>query len=51
MEIITQFIQNLNSLSKLIFNIVSFLDPLNITDNISQDLVNKINNHVINDLI
>lgn len=51
MEIITQFIQNLNSLSKLIFNIVSFLDPLNITDNISQDLANKIDNPVINDLI
>lgn len=51
MEIISQFIGNLNTLSVLIFDTVTILEPLNLTDNVPSDLSDKINDPIITDLI
>lgn len=51
MEIISQLIQNLNSLSKTIFFIVSNLTTLNIKNDVDNSISSLISNPEINDLI
>lgn len=51
MEIISQFIQNLNNLSKSIFILTTNLEPLIIKDDINDSLVTSISTPEITDLI
>ncbi len=51
MDIISQFIENLNNLAKNIFLVTTNLEPLNIKDDVSSSLSSLISNPEINDLI
>ena len=51
MEIIAQFIQNLNTLNSLIYYITTNLEPLTINNDVNPKLIDLVNKPDVSDLL